>query len=114
MVVRINTVGYFPFEDIMFGVCLIKEFGSGKGNLEEANVEEWSETVRKVREKYPDVKKIFPDTGKLVELNFWIIRFICLNEKTAYKRGSLASDTVMLSPRGTLTIKRTNKSEEFM
>jgi len=65
MVVRINTVGYFPFEDIMFGVCLIKEFGSGKGNLEEANVEDWSEKVRKVREKYPDVKKNIPGHGKI-------------------------------------------------
>ena len=60
-----NTVGYFPLEDIMFGGCLIKEAGSGKGNLEEANVKEWSETVRKVRGKYPNVKKIIPGHGKL-------------------------------------------------
>jgi hypothetical protein len=33
-----------------------KERGSGKGNLAEANVKEWSETVRKAKEKYPKVK----------------------------------------------------------
>ena len=60
-----NVVGYFPPEDIMFGGCLIKEAGSGKGNLAEANVEEWSETVRKVKKKYPKVKKIIPGHGAL-------------------------------------------------
>jgi metallo-beta-lactamase class B len=59
-----NIVGYFPPEDIMFGGCLIKEEGAGKGNLEEANVEAWSETVRKVKKQYPNVKKILIGHGK--------------------------------------------------
>jgi metallo-beta-lactamase class B len=59
-----NIVGYFPQEDIMFGGCLIKEEGAGKGNLEEANVVEWSETVRKVKKQYPNVKKILIGHGK--------------------------------------------------
>ncbi len=42
----------------MFGGCLIKEEGAGKGNLAEANVEEWPNTVRKVKMKYPEVKKL--------------------------------------------------------
>jgi len=61
---RDNIVGYFPSEDIMFGGCLIKEVGAGKGNLAEANADEWSETVRKVKETYPKVKKIIPGHGK--------------------------------------------------
>jgi metallo-beta-lactamase class B len=60
-----NTVGYFPLENIMFGGCLIKASGDGKGNLAEANPEDWSETVRKIKEKYPDVKKIIPGHGKI-------------------------------------------------
>jgi metallo-beta-lactamase class B len=60
-----NIVGYFPLEDIMFGGCLIKEMGAGKGNLAEANVGEWSETVKKVKMKYPKVKKIIAGHGKL-------------------------------------------------
>ncbi len=59
-----NIIGYFPLEDIMFGGCLIKEAGAGKGNLAEANVEEWSETVRKVKMKYPKVKKVITGHGK--------------------------------------------------
>ena len=60
-----NVIGYFPLENVMFGGCLIKEFGSGKGNLEEANIEKWSETVVEVKKKYPKTKKIIPGHGKL-------------------------------------------------
>ncbi|MDR0232505.1 MAG: subclass B1 metallo-beta-lactamase [Dysgonamonadaceae bacterium] len=60
-----NIVGYFPLEDIMFGGCLIKENGAGKGNLAESNVEEWSETVKKVKEKYPNTKTVIPGHGQL-------------------------------------------------
>jgi len=59
-----NVIGYFPKENIMFGGCLIKENGAGKGNLEEANVEEWPETVKKVKMKYPKTKKIIPGHGE--------------------------------------------------
>jgi len=59
-----NIIAYFPLEDIMFGGCLIKEAGAGKGNLAEANVEEWPNTVRKVKMKYPEVKKIIVGHGK--------------------------------------------------
>jgi len=60
-----NIVGYFLLEDIMFGGCLIKEVGAGKGNLAESNIEAWPETVRKVKEKYPNVKTVIPGHGKL-------------------------------------------------
>ena len=59
-----NIIGYFPMENIMFGGCLIKEYGSGKGNLEDANTIDWPETVREVKKKYPKVKKIIPGHGK--------------------------------------------------
>ena len=59
-----NIIGYFPLENIMFGGCLVKEIGSGKGNLAEANVEEWAETVKKVKLKYPKTKKVIPGHGK--------------------------------------------------
>jgi metallo-beta-lactamase class B len=61
---RDNVIGYFPSEKIMFGGCLIKELKAGKGNLADANVEEWSATVSKVKQKYPDVKVIIPGHGK--------------------------------------------------
>lgn len=59
-----NIIGYFPAENIMFGGCLIKALGSGKGNLEEANPEDWPESVKKVKSKYPETKTIIPGHGE--------------------------------------------------
>ncbi|MDR2918409.1 MAG: subclass B1 metallo-beta-lactamase [Tannerella sp.] len=59
-----NIIGYFPAENIMFGGCLIKSMGSGKGNLEEANPEDWPGSVKKVKSKYPETKLIIPGHGE--------------------------------------------------
>ncbi len=59
-----NVIGYFPGEKVVFGGCLIKEWGAGKGNLEDANVQAWSATVAKLKEKYPDTKFVIPGHGK--------------------------------------------------
>lgn len=61
---RDNIVGYFPAEKVLFGGCLIKENGAGKGNLEDANVKDWPETVRKLKAAYPDAVIIIPGHGK--------------------------------------------------
>lgn len=60
-----NIVGYFPAEKTLFGGCLIKELKAGKGNLEDANVREWSETVERVKKKYPKVKTVIPGHGNI-------------------------------------------------
>jgi metallo-beta-lactamase class B len=60
-----NVIGYFPDEKIVFGGCLIKESGAGKGNLEDANINDWPLTVAKLKEKYPDTKIAIPGHGKL-------------------------------------------------
>jgi len=59
-----NIVGYFPAENILFGGCLIKEVNAGKGNLEDANEADWSNTVEKVKKEYPNVKLIVPGHGE--------------------------------------------------
>ncbi len=59
-----NIIGYFPAENAMFGGCLIKELGASKGYLGDANVQAWSETVRKIKEKYPQTKTVVPGHGK--------------------------------------------------
>ena len=59
-----NVIGYFPEEKTVFGGCLIKESGAGKGNLEDANVGAWSATVARLKEKYPDTKFVIPGHGK--------------------------------------------------
>lgn len=62
---RDNIVGYFPAEDIMFGGCLIKESGAGKGNLTDANVNKWAATVESLKLKYPKTRIVIPGHGKI-------------------------------------------------
>jgi metallo-beta-lactamase class B len=71
-----NVIGYFPAENILFGGCLIKELQATKGFLGDANVAEWSNTVEKVKQKYPDVKIVIPGHGKIggVELLDYTIK----------------------------------------
>jgi metallo-beta-lactamase class B len=61
---RDNIIGYFPNDSVLFGGCLIKEIGAGKGNLEDANTTAWSETVRKIKAKYPQTKIVIPGHGQ--------------------------------------------------
>ena len=59
-----NVVAYFSAENVLFGGCLVKEVGAGKGNLEDANVDAWPITVAQLKERYPAVKIIVPGHGK--------------------------------------------------
>lgn len=59
-----NIISYLPSEKAMFGGCMIKEIGAGKGNLADANLEEWSNSVKKVKMAYPEVQYIIPGHGK--------------------------------------------------
>lgn len=59
-----NVIGYFPADKVMFGGCLIKEVGAGKGNLEDANVAAWPETARNAKAKYPQTFVVIPGHGK--------------------------------------------------
>ena len=73
-----NVIGYFPSEKIMFGGCLIKELEAGKGYLGDANIGEWSNTVEKIKKKYPNVKTVIPghgDYGNIALLDYTIALF---------------------------------------
>lgn len=59
-----NIIGYYPGENVLFGGCLIKEVDAGKGNLEDANVPAWPETVQKIKRKYPATAIVIPGHGK--------------------------------------------------
>lgn len=61
---RDNIVCYFPSEKVLFGGCLIKRLGAGKGFVGDANVDEWSNTVRAVKSKFGGAKVIIPGHGK--------------------------------------------------
>ncbi|MNY76298.1 Beta-lactamase type II precursor [compost metagenome] len=49
----------------MFGGCLIKEVEASKGYLGDANVKEWSQTVKKIKQRFPDAKIIIPGHGNI-------------------------------------------------
>ena len=61
---RDNTIGYFPDEEMLFGGCLIKEMNATKGNLADANENEWSKTVEKIKNSYPNIQWVIPGHGQ--------------------------------------------------
>ena len=61
---RDNIVGYFPNDNAVFGGCLIKELNATKGNLEDANTDAWSQTVKNIKQHFPAAKIVIPGHGK--------------------------------------------------
>lgn len=59
-----NIVSYIPSENLLFGGCLIKALNAGKGNLADADLSEWSNTVEKVKTAYPNLKIVVPGHEK--------------------------------------------------
>lgn len=59
-----NSIGYFPLDQVLFGGCLIKSLGAGKGYLGDANIAEWPKTVSKLKSKYPEISVVVPGHGK--------------------------------------------------
>lgn len=59
-----NIIGYFPKSNVVFGGCLIKAFGANKGYLGDANTDKWSETVQKIKLKYPKTEIVIPGHGE--------------------------------------------------
>ncbi len=58
-----NIVSYFPEEKILFGGCMVKNINAKKGNLADATIGEWSNTVTKIKEAYPDLEIVIPGHG---------------------------------------------------
>lgn len=59
-----NVIGYFPEDRALFGGCLIKKVRASKGYLGDANTSEWSNTVRQIKSKYPELEIVVPGHGK--------------------------------------------------
>lgn len=58
-----NIVSYLPNEKAMFGGCLIKSLNASKGYLGDADTLAWSNTVRKVKQAFPEVQYVVPGHG---------------------------------------------------
>lgn len=60
-----NVVAYLSEDRVLFGGCLVKEMGAGKGYLGDANTAQWSETVGKIAAHYPDLRIVIPGHGAI-------------------------------------------------
>lgn len=60
-----NIVSYVPGEEVLFGGCMIKEMGAGRGNLNDADTIAWPVTVALVKKAYPRLKHVIPGHGKV-------------------------------------------------
>ncbi|MEP0266659.1 subclass B1 metallo-beta-lactamase [Dokdonia sp.] len=58
-----NITSYIKEQDILYGGCMIKSQHAGKGNVKDANLSLWPETVQKVKETYPNVRVVIPGHG---------------------------------------------------
>lgn len=58
-----NIASYIPSEKLLFGGCPVKSLNAQKGNLADANVKEWSNTIAKIKKTYPGLKIVVPGHG---------------------------------------------------
>lgn len=60
-----NITVWLPAQKILFGGCLVKSSDSANlGNLSDAVVDQWDNTILKLMERYPGVKTVVPGHGK--------------------------------------------------
>lgn len=61
-----NIVVWLPSEKVLFGGCMIKEMSSKSlGNIADADLEQWPETIKRVMNEFPDAKYVIPGHGKV-------------------------------------------------
>jgi metallo-beta-lactamase class B len=54
-----NIVIWLPKQKVLYGGCFIKSVSdSSLGNLEDANVQEWGNSLRRLQNKFPDPRFI--------------------------------------------------------
>ena len=66
----------------MFGGCLIKPIDGQKGFIGDANINEWSNTVRKAKAAYPNLQNIIPEHGEYGDASLLDYILTLFNNKT--------------------------------
>ncbi|SDW75079.1 metallo-beta-lactamase class B [Marininema mesophilum] len=60
-----NITVWLPQHQVLFGGCLVKSLESkDMGNVDDANLKAWSDSIQKVRERYPNAEQVVPGHGK--------------------------------------------------
>tara|TARA_R110002051_G_scaffold178984_5_gene248802 strand:+ start:798 stop:1529 length:732 start_codon:yes stop_codon:yes gene_type:complete len=58
-----NIVSYIPNENLLFGGCMVKALNASKGFIDDANINEWGNTIAKIKTAYPNLKIVIPGHG---------------------------------------------------
>lgn len=58
-----NIVSYIPSEQLLFGGCMLKALNAQAGFTGDANLRQWSATIKKVIVTYPEVEIVVPGHG---------------------------------------------------
>lgn len=61
-----NIIVWIPSENILFGGCLVKDIKSENlGNLADADVPAWPQSIKWIRDKFTNVKTVIPGHGNI-------------------------------------------------
>jgi glyoxylase-like metal-dependent hydrolase (beta-lactamase superfamily II) len=59
-----NIIAWVPSEKILFGGCMVKSNQStGLGNIADADLKLWPQTIKKIISSYPDAEIVIPGHG---------------------------------------------------
>lgn len=58
-----NIVSYIPKTNTLVGGCMVKSIGALQGNIKEANLDAWPQTIAKIKATFTDVEKVIPGHG---------------------------------------------------
>lgn len=60
---RDNIFTWIPAETAIFGGCMVKAMDAGKGNLADANIGAWPNTIKKIKSLCPSATIVVPGHG---------------------------------------------------
>lgn len=60
---RDNILSYIPKSNTIVGGCMVKSLNAPRGNINDANLGAWSQTVSIIKKTYPDVEMVVPGHG---------------------------------------------------
>jgi metallo-beta-lactamase class B len=65
-----NIVFWFPSRKVLFGGCFVKSTDAGNlGNVADANLKVWPESIRKVQQRFPSPQYIVPGHDSWISTN---------------------------------------------
>ncbi|MCV9385622.1 subclass B1 metallo-beta-lactamase [Reichenbachiella ulvae] len=60
-----NVVVYYSADRVLFGGCLVKSDGAGKGYLGDADVANWPNSIKNIQSQFPDIVWVIPGHGEV-------------------------------------------------